>query len=82
MWLSVFLTLGWLVCFLFTGIASPDYWFTTVILMAMINLYVVTNRASRASSSTEEMHAYQRELFGASMLTGWILLGSLVFIVY
>jgi len=82
MWLSVFLTLGWLLCFLFTGIGSPEYWFTTVILMAMINLYVVTNRASRASASTEEMRAYQRELFGASMLTGWILLGSLVFIVY
>tara|TARA_B100000029_G_scaffold251023_1_gene248055 strand:+ start:162 stop:1073 length:912 start_codon:yes stop_codon:yes gene_type:complete len=80
--LSVALTLGWLVCFLLTGIGGLENWVTTVVMIASINLYVVTKGASRASGSADDMTSFQSDLFRASMLTGWFLLGSLVFIVY
>jgi len=80
--LSVALTIGWLFCFLLTGIGSPEYWVTIVVMMAVMNLYVVTKGASMASASEEDMLSFQRDLFRSSMLTGWFLLGGLVFIMY
>ena len=82
MGLSVVLTLGWLVCFLLTGIGDTENWISIVVMIAAINLYVVTKGASRSSGSADDMRSFQSNLFRASMLTGWLLLGSLVFIVH
>ena len=80
--LSVFLTIGWMVSFIMTEIGDREIWVPTVILASMINIYIVTNLATRATISSGEMENYQRSLFRGSMITGWALLGSLVFIVY
>ena len=86
--LSVALTIGWLVCFLLTGMydftdqRSFRYtlWVPSVVLMALINIIVMTKGAAAAAESEEAMGSFQRTLFRASMLTGWVLLVSLTFV--
>ena len=86
--LSVALTIGWLVCFLLTGMydfadqRSFRYtlWVPSVVLMALINIIVMTKGAAAAAESEEAMGSFQRTLFRTSMLTGWVLLVSLTFV--
>ena len=86
--MSVALTIGWLVCFLLTGMydftdqRSLRYtlWVPSVVLMALINIIVMTKGAAAAAESEEAMGSFQRTLFRASMLTGWVLLVSLTFV--
>ena len=80
--LSVLLTLGWSASFLISGVGDPVFWFPTVFIMAFVNLYIVTVGASNAQSSVQDMEIFQRDLFRGSMLTGWVLLGSLGLMVY
>ena len=85
--LSIALTLGWSICFLFAGLSDytdlRDYryplWIPSVILMATVNLYVMTSHASKSESSSLDMEKFQQLLFKTSMLTGWVLLASLSF---
>ncbi len=72
----------WLASFLMSGVGDPVLWFPTVFFMALVNLYIVTIRASNAQSSVQDMKSFQRDLFRGSMLTGWFLLGSLGLMVY
>jgi len=88
--LSVVLTIGWLVCFLLTGMHDFTegrnyryiYWVPSVALMALINIFVMTKGAGSATESDEAMQGFQKTLFRASMLTGWALLASLMFVEY
>ena len=86
--LSVLLTLGWALCFLLTGMHDytdsrgyrASLWVPSVVLMALVNLFVVTNGSSSATESPEAMDRYQKVLFRASMITGWVLLASLYYV--
>ena len=49
-------------------------------LMGLVNLYVMTKLAESSSNSVEEMGSYQNILFLSSMLTGWVLLGSMIYV--
>ena len=88
--LSVVLTISWLVCFLLTGMHDFTegrnyryiYWVPSVVLMALINIFVMTKGAESATESDEAMRGFQKTLFRASMLTGWALLASLMFVEY
>jgi len=42
----------------------------------------MTKSAESASESVEEMDRYQKILFRSSMLTGWILLSSIMYVDY
>jgi hypothetical protein len=50
--------------------------------MALINIIVMTKGAAAGAISEEAMGRFQRTLFRASMLTGWVLLVSLTFVEY
>jgi hypothetical protein len=50
--------------------------------MALVNIYVMVKGSDPASESPEEMERYQKTLFRSSMLTGWVLLASMVYIDY
>ena len=86
--LSVALIIGWVACFFLTGLhdfsdqRASRYmlWMPAVVLMAAANLYVMTKGADAAGESDAAMGRFQQTLFRASMLTGWVLLGSLVFV--
>jgi len=86
--LSVALTIGWLVCFLLTGMYDftdqrplrYTLWIPSVVLMALINIIVMTKGAAAATESDEAMERFQKILFRASMFTGWALLASLMFV--
>ncbi|MEC8998209.1 MAG: hypothetical protein VX909_03045, partial [Candidatus Thermoplasmatota archaeon] len=86
--LSVALTIGWLACFLLTGLHDFTdgrnfryiLWVPSVVLMALINIFVMTKGARAATESDEAMRRFQQVLFRTSMLTGWVLLGSLAFV--
>ncbi|MDP6661569.1 MAG: 4-hydroxybenzoate octaprenyltransferase [Candidatus Thalassarchaeaceae archaeon] len=86
--LSVALTIGWLACFLLTGLHDftgtrsfrSTLWVPSVVLMALVNIFVMTKGAQSATESDEEMGGYQKALFRASMLTGWVLLSSLMIV--
>ena len=80
--LSVVLTLGWSASFLISGVGDQILWYTVVVLLALVNLYIMTLGASNAQSSVQDMEIFQRDLFRGSMLTGWFLLGSLGLMVY
>jgi 4-hydroxybenzoate polyprenyltransferase len=88
--LSVALTIGWLVCFLLAGMHDFTdgrnfryiLWVPSVALMALINIFVMTKGAGAATESDEAMGRFQKTLFRASMLTGWALLASLMFVEY
>jgi len=83
--MSVLLTIGWFVCFLLTGMHDftdsrrfrSSLWIPSLVLMSLVNIYVMTRGAQSASESSEAMERYQKILFRASMLTGWVLLASL-----
>ncbi|MDP7002349.1 MAG: UbiA-like polyprenyltransferase [Candidatus Thalassarchaeaceae archaeon] len=83
--MSVLLTIGWFVCFLLTGMHDftdsrrfrSSLWIPSLVLMSLVNIYVMTRGAQSASESSEAMEKYQKILFRASMLTGWVLLASL-----
>ncbi len=55
-------------------------WMPAVILKTIANLYVMTKEADAAEASDAAMERFQQVLFKASMLTGWVLLGSLFFV--
>ncbi len=86
--LSVFLTIGWVICFLLAGMHeftesgrfSSPVWIISALLMGLVNLYVMTKLAESSSNSVEEMGSYQNILFLSSMLTGWVLLGSMIYV--
>ncbi len=86
--LSVILTIGWAICFLLTGMHefsesrrfSSSVWIQSVIIMALVNLYVMAKVADSSSDSVEEMDRFQKILFLSSMLTGWVLLGSMIYV--
>ena len=88
--LSVALTIGWLLCFLLTGMHDftesrrfrSSLWVPSVVLMSLVNIYVMTKGAQSVSESGEAMDRYQKILFRASMLTGWVLLASLSYVDY
>ena len=90
MGLSVVLTIGWLACFLLTGMHEftdrrgfrYTLWVPAVVLMALINILVMTRGAQAATESDEAMGGFQKTLFRASMFTGWALLASLMFVAY
>jgi len=77
MWLSVALTLGWISSFIMAGFESYDFWAPSVLIMGLLNINVVTRGARGALVSDDSMDIFQRDLFMYSMLTGWVLLGSL-----
>ncbi|MEC8171155.1 MAG: UbiA family prenyltransferase, partial [Candidatus Thermoplasmatota archaeon] len=86
--LSVLLTIGWVICFLLAGMHefsesgrfSSPVWILSAISMGVVNLYVMTKRADLSSESAQLMEAYQSTLFLSSMLTGWVLLGSMIYV--
>ncbi len=86
--LSVALTIGWLACFLLTGMHDftdrrffrYTLWVPSAVVMALINIFVMTKGARDATESDEAMGRFQKTLFRASMLTGWALLASLMFV--
>ncbi|HJM77546.1 MAG: 4-hydroxybenzoate octaprenyltransferase [Candidatus Thalassarchaeaceae archaeon] len=88
MWLSVALTIGWFACFVLTGLHDftgtrsfrSSLWVPSVVLMALVNVFVMTKGAQAAARSDEAMGGYQKALFRASMLTGWVLLSSLMIV--
>ena len=55
-------------------------WIPSAVLMALINIFVMTKGARDATESDEAMGGFQKTLFRASMLTGWALLASLMFV--
>jgi len=88
--LSVALTVGWMVCFLLTGMHEftesrrfrHTLWIVSVIAMALLNIFVMTKSAESSSESDESMERYQKTLFRSSMLTGWVLLASMAYVDY
>jgi hypothetical protein len=58
------------------------FWILSVVFMALVNIFVMTKAAESASESVEEMDRYQKILFRSSMLTGWILLASIMYVDY
>ena len=88
--LSVALTVGWMLCFLLTGMHEftetrrfrHALWIVSVIAMALVNIFVMTKTAESASESDEGMERYQKILFRSSMLTGWVLLASMAYVDY
>jgi len=88
--LSVALTIGWFACFVLSGLHDftatrsfrSSLWAPSVFLMALVNILVMTKGAQSATESDEAMGGYQKVLFRASMLTGWVLLSSLMIVEY
>lgn len=86
--LSILLTFAWVFFFLNSGLSevsgSRDYsytiWVPCVLTMGLMNLYVVTISAKKSPESAFEMERFQSLLFRVSMLTGWVLLASLLFV--
>ena len=83
--MSVALTISWALCFVLTGLNestdgrdSYSLWIPAAVLMALVNLVVMTKGAQASLDSEEAMGGFQKTLFNASMLTGWALLASLV----
>jgi len=88
--LSIALTIGWMVCFLLTGMHEftetrrfrHSLWIVSVIAMALANIFVMAKSSESASESEESMEMYQKILFRSSMMTGWVLLGSMAYVDY
>ena len=87
-YLSVVLTIAWVLCFIKADIHSSSdtretfypYWLHTTIFMGLANTYVVTKGAAKIDDSKAEMMKFQTLLFRTSMLTGWVLFLSLFFV--
>ena len=82
--MSVALTMSWALCFVLTGLNesadgrdSFSLWIPAAVVMALVNLVVMTKGAQASLDSDEAMGAFQKTLFNASMITGWALLASL-----
>ena len=60
-----------------SGRGSYSLWIPAAVLMALVNLVVMTKGAQASLDSDEAMGDFQKILFNASMLTGWALLASL-----
>jgi len=88
--LSVVLTIGWMICFLLTGMHEftesrrfrHSLWIQSVAIAAIVNIYIMAKASELASDSREKMNSYQKILFRSSMLTGWLLLASMAYIEY
>ena len=89
-YLSIALTIGWMICFLLTGMHEftesrrfrHSLWILSVVFAAIVNIYVMGKAVEKVMQSDEEMQWYQKILFRYSMLTGWLLLTSLSYIEY
>ena len=87
-YLSVALTIGWLCCFVMTGLQDfsesrtfrVTMWVPTVIVMALLNIYVMYGESAASHGSEKAMARYQKILFYSSMVTGWCLLACLIFV--
>ena len=82
--MSVALTVSWAFCFVLTGLNDAidgrdgySLWIAVAVVMALVNIVVMTKGAQTSMNSEEAMEYFQRTLFNASMLTGWALLVSL-----
>ena len=82
--MSVALTVSWALCFVLAGlneaIDSRDVyslWIPAAVVMALVNIVVMTKGAQTSMDSEEKMRGFQKTLFNASVLTGWVLLVSL-----
>ncbi|MEE3315214.1 MAG: hypothetical protein VX184_00005, partial [Candidatus Thermoplasmatota archaeon] len=82
--MSVALTMSWALCFVLTGLNesfdgrdSYSLWIPAAVVMALVNIVVMTKGAQTSMDSSEAMGDFQKILFNASMLTGWALLASL-----
>ena len=82
--MSVALTVSWAFCFVLTGLNDAidgrdgySLWIPVAVVMALVNIVVMTKGAQTSMDSEEAMEYFQRTLFNASMLTGWALLVSL-----
>ena len=85
--MSVALTMGWARCFILTGLHevtenSPSYslWIPAAVVMALVNILVMTKGAQSSIESEDAMGGFQKNLFNVSMLTGWALLVSLTLV--
>ena len=67
---SVQLTLVWFACFAISNPMSEIYFLASAGVMSVVNILVIVRR--------EQWVDFQTTLFRASMLTGWILLASIV----
>ena len=67
---SVQLTLVWFACFAISDPMSEIYFLASAGVMSVVNIIVIVRR--------EQWVDFQTTLFRASMLTGWILLASIV----
>ncbi|RJU97907.1 MAG: 4-hydroxybenzoate octaprenyltransferase [Candidatus Poseidoniales archaeon] len=67
---SVQLTLVWFACFAISNPMSEIYFLASAAMMSVANIIVIVRR--------EQWVDFQTTLFRASMLTGWILLASIV----
>ena len=83
--MSVALTMSWALCFVLTGLNEAidggdvySLWIPVVVVMALVNIVVMTKGAQTSMGSEEEMRGFQQTLFNTSVLTGWALLVSLV----
>jgi len=83
--LSVMLTFAWLFCFFFAGIhetsttrfAKYPLWLPAATIMAIINVYVMTEGGDGSEEDEEAMGKFQKKLFRTSLATGWVLFLSL-----
>ena len=83
--MSVALTMSWALCFVLTGLNEAidggdvySLWIPVVVVMALVNIVVMTKGAQTSMGSEEKMRSFQQTLFNTSVLTGWALLVSLV----
>ena len=67
---SVQLTLVWFACFAISNPMSEIYFLASAAMMSVVNIIVIVRR--------EQWVDFQTTLFRASMLTGWVLLASIV----
>ncbi|MEE2629429.1 MAG: UbiA-like polyprenyltransferase [Candidatus Thermoplasmatota archaeon] len=87
-YLSIALTIGWLVCFLMSGLhdfseSRPfrvTLWIPTVIVLALLNIYVMSRGSESSMESEDGMVRFQKILFYSSMVTGWCLLACLSYV--
>lgn len=85
--ISVVLTMSWVLCFLLTGLhgategrSGYSLWIPAAVVMALVNILVMTKGARSSVASDEAMSVFQKTLFIASMMTGWALLASLALV--
>jgi len=71
---TIQLSLLWFACFAYADPIESIWFVLASGIMALANIVVVIQR--------NQLHDFQQVLFRVSMLTGWVLLGSLVFGVY